>query len=251
MIGQIGENEFRDEAIKNGIKARLADSGSQEGWDIVKENAEGTREYIQVKLCNDPDGVINAIKEVSQKIELEKIRDGDEIVKSIDFAVPENILDEVKQKSLDLGYDIEFYSLPISNEEARDLVEIGFGFSEYTQEAVENLFSEIFSSVLSTAALHTLANGFLLYKGAKNTEEFWHDTIDNTVISSGAITAGMAVEIILTNIVRVGGIPTYALVLGTTIVTRQILKRIANRQSYVDWLHVQIKELDALMVSFA
>ncbi|MCH7535197.1 MAG: hypothetical protein IH948_05545 [Bacteroidetes bacterium] len=250
ILGPIGENAFMKEADKLGLNARLAESGSQPGWDVAIDHNDKATEYVQVKLYAESDGVISHIKEVNERVELDKIMDGERIVKSIDFAVPENIYDEVVEKVNELDLNTKIYSIPMTSEEGRDIVELGFGFSADASDAVENFFSELFGSFLTVAALHGLANGFLLYKGAKNSEQFIYDTLEQTTISTGAITTGMGVELILTNIAKVGGIPSYMLVLGTTITAREILKRIANRQSYVDWLRAQNTHLNQMILNF-
>ena len=250
IIGQVGENQFVEEAEKLGIDAKLAESGSQKGWDVRLPNPEGTAEYVQVKLYAEPNGVIREIEEANNMIQLGEITDGDQLVKSIDFAVPENIYDEVLEKVNELNLNNKIYSIPITNEEARDVAELGFGFSADAHLAVENFFSELLGSFLTVAALHGLVNSFLLYKGAKNSEKFIHDTLEQTAISTGAITTGMGVELVLTNIAKVGGIPSYVLVLGTTITTREILKRIANRQSYIDWLKTQNTHLNQIILNY-
>jgi hypothetical protein len=250
ILGPIGENEFMKEADKLGLNARLAKSGSQEGWDVAIDNSDGATEYVQVKLYAEPNGVIKHIEDVYDKLELGKIMDGEHVVKSIDFAVPENIYDEVIEKVEELDLGTKIYKIKTTSEEGRDIAELGFGFSADASDAVENFFSELFGSFLTVAALHGLANGFLLYKGAKNSEQFIYDTLEQSAISSGAITTGMGVELILTNIAKVGGIPSYVLVLGTTITTREILKRIANRQSYVDWLKAQNTHLNQMILNY-
>jgi len=251
IVGQIGENRFINEAEKIGLNARLAESGSQKGWDVVLPSSEGANEYIQVKFYTDPNAVIREIKEVSNKISLGEITDGDKIVSSIDFAVPENIYDELVERVNESDLGTKIYKIKMTSEEAKDLAELGFGFSADASDAIANFFSEILGSSITAASLHLLANAFLMHKGAKNSEQFIYDTLEQTVISSGAITTGMTVELILTNIAKVGGIPSYILVWGPTITTREILRRIANRQTYIDWLKIQNYELNRLISSFS
>ncbi|MEQ9617823.1 MAG: hypothetical protein RIG61_01455 [Deltaproteobacteria bacterium] len=251
IVGQVGENRFIDEAEKIGLDARLAESGSQKGWDAVLPTSEGTKEYVQVKLYSEPSSVIREIKEVNDKLQLGEITDGDQIVNSIDFAVPEDIHEEVVEMVNELDLETKIYKIDITSSEARDMTELGFGFSANASEALENFFTEIIGSSITAASLHVLANAFLMYKGAKNSEQFIHDTLEQTAISSGAISTGMAVELMLTNIARIGGLPSYVLVLGTTITIRQILKRIANRQSYVDWLENQNLKLHQSMLAMS
>lgn len=248
ILGQIGENQFVEEAGKLGIAARLAESGSQEGWDVALPNSEGITEYVQVKLYSEPNRVIQEIEEVNTKIQFGEITDGDQVVQSINFAVPKDIHDEVVQKVNELNLNTKVYEINMTSAEGRDLAELGFGFSADTSLAIENLFSELFAASLTVAALHTLVNGFLLYKGAKNFEEFFGDTLEQSAISTTAIGAGVGTEALITEISTLGGPALMVLVLGSTITTRAILKRIANRQSYVGWLDTQNAYLNQLIL---
>jgi hypothetical protein len=270
ILGQIGENQFIEEAGKLGIEARLAESGSQKGWDVALPKSDGTTEYVQVKFFSEPNRVIQEIEELNRKIQLGEITDGDQVVKSINFAVPKDIHDEVVQKVNELNLNTKVHEINLTSAEGRDIAELGFGFSADASVAVGNFFSELLGSLVTVASLHILVNGFLLYKGAKNFEEFYSDTIVETTISTGAIGAGMGTEAVLTELSTtisteaigagigteavltelstIGGPALFILVLGSTISTRAILKRIANRQSYVDWLNSQNTKLEEMMV---
>lgn len=250
ILGQIGENEFVKECKKLGIDAQLADSGSQKGWDIKIHHDDGTFSYVQAKMYADPDTVLDKVKHLHHNLAYEPLIDGNHHITSIDFAVPENIYDEVVKRAHESGLYVHFYSIPMSSEEGRKLAELGFGFSADASHALGNLFSELFGSVLRAASIYTLVNAFLLYKGAKNTEEFLHDTLVQTALSSTTLSVSMSVELILRNILNVGGIPSYPLILGTSIITRAMLKRIANRQNYVDWLRNQNINLNHLIEGF-
>ena len=55
---------------------------------------------------------------------------------------------------------------------------------------------------------------------------------------------------VLTELSTIGGPALFILVLGSTISTRTILKRIANRQSYVDSLRAQHTYLKKVILEF-
>lgn len=247
ILGQIGENKFIRESELLGINARLADSGSQEGWDVVREYADGSSEYVQVKLYSEPYAVIEKIKEVNEKLELGSINDGGQVIDSINFAVPEDIYDEVANTVKEMGLNTKVYSISLTNDDGRDLAELGFGFSADATDGLANFFTEFLGTSLTASALYALANGFLWYKGSKNSEQFFKDTIGQSVISTGALAAGYSVEAILTELAMLGGVPSYVLVLGTTITTRAILNRIASRENYVEWLRIQNVKFNKLI----
>lgn len=239
--GQIGENQFIEEISKQGFSARLAESGSQEAWDVAIDNVGGSTQYIQVKMYNDSNRVIDSIIEVNEKLENGLITDADNVVRTIDFAVPKDIYSEVSYKVSELDLNTKIYPIDMTAEDAANIVDSGF--DNVGPEALENFFGELLGASLTIAALHAIANGFLLYKGAKSLDEFLIDTLADTSISTGAVAAGIGVELILNNIALIGGIPTIALSLCTTIIARQLLYRFVNRFEYVEWLEEQNSHL--------
>ena len=104
----------------------------------------------------------------------------------------------------------------------------------------------MFGASVAVAALHDLVNAFLIYKGAKAADRFLADTVEQTAISTGAIAAGLSLELVLNQISLIGGPPTYALVFCTSVATRGILRRVARRQDYVSWLRAQNTHLGSL-----
>ncbi|MCH8351518.1 MAG: hypothetical protein IIB29_14790 [Chloroflexi bacterium] len=128
--------------------------------------------------------------------------------------------------------------------EAADVVQTGF--DNVGPEALSNLFGELFGASVAVAALHGLVNAFLVYKGAKAADRFLADTVEQTAVSTGAIAAGLSLELVLNQISMIGGPPTYALVFCTSMATRAVLKRVARRQDYVSWLRVQNAHLASL-----
>jgi len=236
--GQLGENQFLKEAQSVGLNARLASSGNQEGWDVAFDHENGTTQYIQVKTYSNPDGVISHMKEVNQKLsEGVIISDGEQIVEKIDFAVPADIAEQVRERALELGIESTIIPINMTAEEAKNIVETGF--NNVGPEAISNLFGALFGASVPSAALHTLVNGFLVYKGAKTVASFLPDTIEQTAISTGGLAAGMSLELLLNKISMIGGPPTFILTLCASGATRGVLKRFAKRQGYVSCLREQ------------
>ena len=242
--GQIGENRFLQESQAAGLNARLADLGNQEAWDVARDHVDGTTQYIQVKMYSDADGVVRHMQDVSHKLAGGEISDGDRVVEAIDFAVPANIAEEVRTRAAELGIDANVTAIDMTAAEAAEVVQTGF--DNVGPEALSNLFEELFGATIAVAALHGLVNAFLVYKGAKAADRFLADTVEHTAISTGAIAAGLSLELVLNQISIVGGPPMYALVFCTSIATRAVLKRVARRQDYVSWLRVQNAHLASL-----
>jgi len=239
--GQIGENQFLQESQAAGLNARLAELGNQEAWDVARDHIDGTTQYIQVKMYTDADGVVRHMQDVSQKLAGGEISDGGRVVEAIDFAVPANIVEEVRDRAAELGIDTNVISIDMTAAEAADVIQTGF--DNVGPEALTNLFGELFGATVAVAALHGLVNAFLVYKGAKAADRFLADTVEQTAVSTGAIAAGLSLELVLNQISIVGGPPTYALVFCTSMATRGVLKRVARRQDYVSWLRVQNEHL--------
>lgn len=85
LQGQVGENIFQRHV---GSAAELAESGSQEAWDVVVKHADGVNEYVQVKLYGDPQKVVHHMIEVQEKVANGLIEGcNHETVQQIDFAV--------------------------------------------------------------------------------------------------------------------------------------------------------------------
>ena len=243
--GQIGENQFLQEAQAVSLSARLAELGNQEAWDVAIDNADATTRYIQVKMYSDADGVVRHMQDVSHKLaEGVKISDGDQVVEAIEFAVPANIAEEVGARAAELGIDMPVIPINMTASEAAVVVQTGF--DNIGPEALSNLFGELFGAGVAVAALHGLVNAFLVYKGAKAADRFLADTVEQTAVSTGAILAGMSLELVLSHISVVGGPPAYALIFCTSMATRGILKRVARRQDYVSWLRVHNAHLASL-----
>ena len=100
--GQLGENAFIQEAQQLGIDAKLAESGSQEAWDVVVDKGDNLQ-FVQVKLYSDPNAVVSEITKVNDKIADGSLIYEGSVIDQIDFAVPTDIYQEVSQAVTDKG----------------------------------------------------------------------------------------------------------------------------------------------------
>jgi len=233
--GQIGENEFLHHV---GSHAHLAESGSQEGWDIAIDHADKPTQWVQVKTYSDANGVMKHIREVQEKLSAGLIHDGDQVVDRIDFSVPENIVDEVREKVQAAGIDIDILTIPMTSDEARAVV--SESVANVGPEALSHFFGELLAGTLTAAAIHGAVNGFLVYKGAKERSQIIADTVYSTGISSGGLTAAFATEAALHKLATyaafLGGPTTWAATFGAGMTARMYLKRVADRRNVAERL---------------
>jgi len=93
LKGQIGENLFAEHV---GSAASLAASGSQEGWDVAIRQADGTFQYVQMKLYGSARHVVEHMADVQQKAVAGTLTGvGNDTVSKVFFAVPDDIRADV------------------------------------------------------------------------------------------------------------------------------------------------------------
>jgi hypothetical protein len=245
--GQVGEEFFKQQCEKEGIVAQLAESGNQEGWDVYIENSDGVAEYVQVKMYSDAGGVIQHVKKIQDKIKEGSILGQDGLpIEKIKFAVPIDISYDLKEKISNSGYDVEVVTIPMSSEEAANVVVEGF--NNVGPEAISNLFSELLVSTASVAALNAMANAFLIYKESKDTAAALADISKSTATSAVGIGLGMTTELLLNKVSWVGGPPTAILTFAVSFSSRAILKRVLQRGGSIIWIKDSIGQLEHLTV---
>ena len=241
--GQIGENTFIEHV---GGTARLAESGSQEGWDVVVNRPGVATQWVQVKTYGDANGVMKEIYKVQEKVNARKILDdaGNQIDR-VDFAVPENIVDEVRDKVLAAGIKIKVLPIGISADDAGGVV--SDGFDNVGPESMFNFFGELFGGTVTAAALHGAVNAFLIYKGAKERNRFIEDTAYSTGVSSGGMTAAFATEAafhkLAGSVAILGGPVTWIATFGVGMSARMYLNRVADRRHTVERLAADNEQL--------
>jgi hypothetical protein len=245
--GQVGENRFIEE-LGGSVNARLAAMGNQEAWDVAIDHDWGTQ-YVQVKMHSGADGVIRHMKEIDSKLsDGHLIYDGESVVKKIDFAVPENIADEVTRKAQALGLDINVISIRMNASEAADVV--WDGVNNVGPKALENFFDEILSLSGNAALLHGLATSFLIYKSAKQRDEIVGDITQNTAITAGGFCVGGSIELLLHKVGFITAGPAGVLVLASALSTCAILRRLMERTDCVQFLRSEIEALRSLNKTF-
>lgn len=242
--GQLGENQFLKEAQEAGVNASLAESGSQEAWDVAIENS-GEMQFVQVKLYSDPDAILNEITKVNDKITEGNLLFNDTPITQIDFAVPENIYEQVAEGVAEKGLDVEILKFGMTAEEGKDIVMGGIENLE-----MDGLFGDMFGAAVPTLVLHSMVNAFLVYKGAKEVDSFLSDTALQTTISTIGVGSGMVAERLLQKLSFAGGLPTMLLVTSVSMATRAIITRIVNRNDYVNWLSEENLKSRELVRSF-
>lgn len=230
LKGQIGENTFQRHV---GAAAHLAQSGSQEGWDVAVARPDGTHEYVQVKLYASPSNVVSRMREVQEKVANGLIEGCDgEVVERIDFAVPADIADRVR--SLAARYPeldtVGLQTIPISASDAGDFVKEGL--SNVGPEQLSHFFDELLGGVVAGASMHALVNGFLWYKGSKDFTDAFADAAASSTLSAAGIGIGLLAETMLNSCG-----PAAVLALGS----RAFISRFArSRWNFADFLEKSI-----------
>ncbi len=237
--GQIGENVFKEQV---GRIAELAPSGCQEGWDVVIKNPGEAYDYVQVKLYAEPHGVIKHMLSVQEKVVRGLEGYKGHMVDRVDFAVPADIADKVRELK-DQYPQLESMQVltinKINAHEATGIVQEGMG--NVGPEELENFFGELCGGALAAGSLHALVNGFLWYKGSKELSAAVAEVAANTTISSVGIGLGLGMDALFhvaafSGVVGVGG--------------RLLLGRLAkSRWSFAEFLENSIAETRAKMAT--
>ncbi|MDE0724615.1 MAG: hypothetical protein OSB62_07960 [Alphaproteobacteria bacterium] len=246
--GQIGENYFVEAANSAGFNARLADSGSQEAWDVAVDHANDHTQYIQVKTYSNAEAVQEHITIVNQKLLNGEIFDGSAAVTHVDFAVPQNIAPQVQSWANAQGINNQIIPFNLSAEDAGNIVLDGFSNMEYS--GLASLFNSLAGATLTAAVLHTLVETFLVYKGAKESQFLLQNITEETACTSGGILAGMSIELLLQKLSLAGGVSSFGLIFITSITTRSILKRVVSRHDHVSSLHESNSNLEQKIHAF-
>ena len=237
LKGRIGEQWFADAARDAGISARLAESGSQQAWDVAVEGAGEATRYVQVKTVADPGSVVQDMREVHAALQgAEPITDGGKIVASIDFAVPDTIYGEVQAQAAAEGLPLGVISTDTTPNEAAASVKEAF--DNVGPDAVANLLGELAGASAVAASLHTAANAFMLYKEGKTGQAYWsklaRQTGQDAAVTSGALGVGFSLEATLQALGTLPAVPGDVVVFTTTFATRAVLQRVAERGDYVE-----------------
>ena len=225
--GQIGENVFQRHV---GSAATLAASGSQEGWDVAVQQADGSHEYVQVKLYQSASDVVRHMRHVQHKIlEGTLTGVGDEQVGQIFFAVPDDIHDDVlrlAERYPGLAEMVYRETIPITASDAAQVVQDGL--MNVGPEQLTHFFGQLLAGAAVAGSLHVAVNGFLWYKGSKEFAAAVGDTAAETAVSALGIGMALMAEKAFDAAFTAGGIG---------MVARTLLKRAArSRWKFADFL---------------
>lgn len=244
--GQLGEDAFL-RAV--GSHARLAASGSQEAWDIAVDHADGTTQFVQVKLYDNADAVLAQMRDLHAKLASSSISDGSGgFVHHIDFAVPRDIADAVQAKvnaTTDL-HDIHVYSIDLTADQGAQIVTDGL---DALRHPIQHLLGELFDGSMTAGALHAAANAFLVAKGART----FASAIKNTGISTGVTGVGIAAALTTESALDYFSLPTLdplSIVVGIGV-RRLARSFVTSRLDFADVLHraiVELSEVNARLV---
>ncbi len=242
--GQLGENAFLENI---GSSAKLASDGAQEGWDVSIDHGDSTQ-YIQVKIYKNPNEVIEKIREVNSKLEINGkgiagIDGGN--VNQIDFAVNSDIVEEVRERAKELGLENKILDVGASRDDLRGLLESNFEKLEDFSE-LNNFFTEILGTIGTVTVIHGVINAFFVWKGAKDINKALEDTAYSSAISTGGVAAAFIAE----DLLWLAGPMAGVMGIGVGVGVRSVLKRITQRRFLAEQLDNSNKELQQLIENF-
>ncbi len=214
LKGALGELKFQQSF---GAGIRLAESGSQEGFDLITDDGK----FIQVKMYQSSESVIDAIQKNAEKMANHEILYDGQYVEHIDYAVSSNIYEELKSQGVDTEYGIQLHEVPMTAEEAGHIIR-----DEINETAWEGFFSNALGVTLSSGALHGAINAFMFAFKKKSIEAAIKDTIKSTGMTVTSVSVGYIAEGIC-----MGLIPPLApfVALGSSIGTRVFLRGISRK----------------------
>jgi hypothetical protein len=242
LKGQIGENLFRDHV---GHAASLATSGSQEGWDVAVQHADGAYHYVQVKLYGSASGVVRHMLDVQQKaLDGMLTGKGGEAVNKVFFAVPHDIRPDVLRlagRHDGLAEMVYEKGVPISAKDASGLVTEGM--ASVGPERLTHFFSELLCGAVAAGALHAAVNGFLMYKESKELSAAVADTITDTLVSSAGIGIGLLAESLIHS-----ALMSSAVGIGTRFFIGRVTR---SRWDFAEFLENSLTETEILLARLA
>jgi hypothetical protein len=241
--GRYGESQFLENADQLEGTVRLSDFSNQEGYDIVQTTADGSSRYIQVKTTGNPDHVLHEMESLHQKVEAGEITTPEgEVVETIEFAVPSTISEEVQTEVASREMSLDVLPMETSATEAESAVKASA--DAIGPEVIDNLFLELAGGAVAAGALHTLREGFLVYKGAKDMNQAAASLGKETALTTGGVSAGLMVETALRDAALAGEPTVMALTFGASVATRFALGDIAKRADHAQWTSIKTSQLE-------
>ena len=200
LQGQVGENHFIDQARTLGLNARLADSGSQQAWDVAIDHPDGTTEYIQVKTYTDADGVIAHIRQANESVLAGEVLDGGTVVSNLSLAVPANIADRVVERlaAEPALSSIKIYPMDISATDASGVVQEAF--QNVGPEALQHLLGQIAGPLIAASAVAALVSALMVRKRVIETSEAIERALETTSLTAAGLSISIAMESALSSL---------------------------------------------------
>lgn len=240
LKGQIGENLFAEHV---GSAASLAASGSQEGWDVAIRQADGTFQYVQMKLYGSARHVVRHMVDVQQKAVAGTLTGvGNDTVSKVFFAVPDDIRADVIRLAGQhdgLAELVHDKSIPISARNASALVTEGM--SNVGPDQLKHFFGQLLCGAVAAGAIHAVVNGFLWHKESKELSAAFADTVTDTLVS----TTGLGVALVAESLIR-----TTVIAGALGIGTRMFISRVTrSRWNFAEFLQKSLAETEAQIAS--
>jgi len=232
LKGTLGELKFQ-ESFGDGIQ--LSQSGSQEGFDLITNDGK----FIQVKMYQGPEGVIDAIEKNAEKIANHEIIHDGQYVEQIDYAVSSNIYEELKSQGVEAEYGIELHEVPMTAEEAGNVIR-----DEINEAAWEGFFNNALGVTVTAGALHGAINAYMYAFNEKAVEDAIKDTVKSTGMTVAAVSVGYIAEGIC-----MGLIPPLApfVALGSSVGTRFYLRGITKKCDFQEDISKNSEHLQQLV----
>lgn len=244
--GRVGENQFQQSADELPGDARLADESNQEAYDVVYTSPQGETRYVDVKTSDSSDYIVDEMESTQQQLDAGEVTTPDgEVVREVEYAVPEGTADKVQEEAASRGVDLGVIPMETGADEAAGTVEASVG--AVGPEAIENLFQELAAGTAAMGAIHGMVQGFLVYKGSKQVNQAIVDAAEETALSGTGLSAGLVVESALREAALTGEPMTMALVFGTSVSVRAVLSDFVKRGEYASWMQRRNDRLDELM----
>lgn len=241
LKGTLGELEFKHHLGDDIV--RLSNSGSQKGWDLAI-NRDGVEEYVQVKMYNNAVGVIDKMEEVAEQLKNgEILNDTGEVIEKIDFAVGNDVYQDLKNLDVESRFGVKLYEVPISSEEAA--APIAKDISDLTGW---NEFFDQLGLPVTAIAITGLRNAFLVAFGDKGKKEALANTAKQAVLAYVAVVGSHIGEAIALGLCP-PLVPVAAI--GGALWTRAVVKGMGHRFTLAELIEADNARLKNHIERFA
>ncbi len=215
--GRIGEQTFIDQ-YGDGFK--LALSKNQEAIDAWRVLSDGAAEAVQIKMYSNPDAVIDHMLKVQQKVADGLPIEGHSISK-LDFAVPRDIADAVKEKMAAYPQLHGVEVLPVETT-AADLAGIVREAGEAAADPLANALDTMFVGTGLSLAIEAAINAVQVARGKKTSTAAANDMLVSVPVTATAVGAAKVSAALL---VKLGAASNpVVLPIVTAVVVRKVGK---------------------------